>query len=226
MKVEKPALSSKLKRTPSSQPAIRQSQNWEGPPHMKPTFRCPCDKCFFWPKLYDLASWSFPHNLRRKSHGWLSPVRFAAHNSHNSWNDSYFQSWTCSSPSFVNLWYCVGAALHVSSVLVLPRNVHLTCLTCEIFVVLFLVFGFVSFLFRSCMIISRGSGLILVCPCIRVCLSWADKTSVLPLFQWSQTGITVGADTLRGTLQVAYGIIFFFCSDEEKMTYEITIEML
>ncbi len=32
-------------------------------------------------------------------------------------------------------------------------------------------------------IISRGSGLILVCPCIRVCPSWVDKTSVLPLFQ-------------------------------------------
>ncbi len=74
--------------------------------------------------------------------------------------------------------------------------------------------------------ISRGSGLILVCPCICVRPSWADKTSVLPLFQWSQTGITVGADTLRGTLQVTYGIILFFCSDEEKMTYEITIEML
>ncbi len=31
--------------------------------------------------------------------------------------------------------------------------------------------------------ISRDSGLILVCPCIRVRPSWADKTSVLPLFQ-------------------------------------------
>ena len=31
--------------------------------------------------------------------------------------------------------------------------------------------------------ISRGSGLILVCPCICVHPSWADKTSVLPLFQ-------------------------------------------
>ncbi len=68
--------------------------------------------------------------------------------------------------------------------------------------------------------------LILVCPCIRVRLSWGDKTSVLLLFQWSQTGITVGADTLRGTRQVAYGVIFFFCSDEEKMTDEITIEIL
>ena len=36
----------------------------------------------------------------------------------------------------------------------------------------------------------------------------------------------MGADTLRGTLQVAYGVIFFFCSDEEKMTDEITIEIL
>ncbi len=33
------------------------------------------------------------------------------------------------------------------------------------------------------LIISRGSGLILVCPCIRIRPSWADKTSVLPLFQ-------------------------------------------
>ncbi len=41
-----------------------------------------------------------------------------------------------------------------------------------------------------------------------------------------QTGIIVGADTLRGALHVAFGIIFFFCSDDEKMTYEITIEML
>ncbi len=73
------------------------------------------------------------------------------------------------------------------------------------------------------LVISRGSSLILVCPCICVHLSWMDKTSVLPR---SQTGITVGADTLRGALQVAYGIIFFFCSDDEKMIYEITIEML
>ncbi len=33
------------------------------------------------------------------------------------------------------------------------------------------------------MVISRDSGLILVCPCIPVRLSWADKTSILPLFQ-------------------------------------------
>ncbi len=33
------------------------------------------------------------------------------------------------------------------------------------------------------LVISRGSGLILVCPCIRIRLSWVDKTSVLPLFQ-------------------------------------------
>ncbi len=31
--------------------------------------------------------------------------------------------------------------------------------------------------------ISRDSGLILVCPCIHVRPSWADKTSILPLFQ-------------------------------------------
>ncbi len=36
---------------------------------------------------------------------------------------------------------------------------------------------------QDLMFISRGSGLILVCSCIRVRLSWADKTSVLPLFQ-------------------------------------------
>ncbi len=29
----------------------------------------------------------------------------------------------------------------------------------------------------------------------------------------------MGADTLRGALHVAYVIIFFFCSDDEKMTY-------
>ncbi len=33
------------------------------------------------------------------------------------------------------------------------------------------------------LVISRVSGLILVCPCIRVHPSWADKTSILPLFQ-------------------------------------------
>ncbi len=86
--------------------------------------------------------------------------------------------------------------------------------------------GMVFFTYLPLVIISRGSGLILACPCIRVRPSWADKTSVLPLFQWSQTGITVGVDTVRVALHVAYGIIFFFCSDDEKMTYEITIEML
>ncbi len=36
---------------------------------------------------------------------------------------------------------------------------------------------------RQPVVISRGSGLILVCPCIHVRLSWVDKTSVLLLFQ-------------------------------------------
>ncbi len=36
---------------------------------------------------------------------------------------------------------------------------------------------------RWSLVISRGSGLILVCPCIRIHPSWADKTSILPLFQ-------------------------------------------
>ncbi len=36
----------------------------------------------------------------------------------------------------------------------------------------------------------------------------------------------MGADTLRGTLQVAHGVIFSFFSDDEKITNEITIEIL
>ena len=36
----------------------------------------------------------------------------------------------------------------------------------------------------------------------------------------------MGADTLRGTLQVAHGVIFSFFSDDEKITDEITIEIL
>ncbi len=42
------------------------------------------------------------------------------------------------------------------------------------------------------LIISRGSGLILVCPCIRVRPSWVDKTSVLPpvpvITDWNHSG--------------------------------------
>ncbi len=38
-------------------------------------------------------------------------------------------------------------------------------------------------LLTGIIVISRDSGLILVCPCIRIRPSWADKTSVLPLFQ-------------------------------------------